>query len=187
MINNMDNDIKELKEKGVTSWLIKTDNNIEKIKFDFQHLMDQCWTLTKETGCIVRNIGLDGKASWGVFKNELEQINRPSMLTSSIQAMLPKHYKVEDNDLDHNNCIFTIGTLTMKHFDKNDEMKEQHHFLIQHFRLIAMCTDNIIPFNRLMQLAYNAGQFEADRKKYDPQIVAFYDANKLGDIETYVK
>lgn len=185
---NDDVHIKELKERGLSSWLIVDSQKIIEMSFDFDRPIDKCWDLTKETGYIVRSIKLNGKTAWGPFKEMLEQIKKLLMLTQNMRQLLSKHYKVEKDDIEHNNCILTIGTISIKHFDKkNDKIWKSHHFLIQHFRIIAMCADNTITINKLLQLAYNAGQFNADRKKYDEKIVTFYDANKLGDIETYIK
>jgi hypothetical protein len=177
--------INELKERGLATWLIFDDQKIDEIPFDFNLSMDKCWNLTVETGNVVKSIGLNGKTSWAPFKERLDKIERPTVLTQKMKQLLSEHYKVEKDDFEHNNCTLTIDSISMKHFDKSDKLWESHHFLIQHFRIIAMC-DDMIPINKLLQLAYNAGQFNADRKKYDERVIAFYDANKLGDIGTYI-
>jgi len=179
--------IDDLKKNGLRSWIVCLPSKIIEFPFDFDQPSETCWNLTSLTGNAVRSVGLDGLASWNPFKKILEERPETFELSSSIIELVSKHYNANQEDLQHSNSVLAIGEIVLTHNDKNDSNKEQHHFLIQHFRLVAMCANNTITITKLMQLAYNAGQFKAQRHIYDKSILEFYDANKLGDFGTYVK
>jgi hypothetical protein len=68
-----------------------------------------------------------------------------------------------------------------------DNTMEGDHFFIQHFRIPIVSKFNLTLL-KLLQIAYNAGQFKAQREKnyYNEKIISFYDANKLDKLETYL-
>lgn len=175
-----------LKQQGLVGWLAIEGNTIIESSFDFDLTTSYCWNMTKQTAHIVREQGLDGLASWAPFKQALETRDAQYTLAPGIAALVKKHYRADKDDTQHAKSILKIGNVVLEHNDVNDELKECHHFLIQHFRIAAMCTDSKITIAKLMQLAYNAGQLNAQRNKYNNSIIAFYDEHKLGDITTFI-
>lgn len=175
-----------LKQQGLHGWLAIEDNTVIDLPVDFDLLTSHCWNMTKQTARIVREQGLDGLAYWAPFKRILDTRNEKYELTPSIVALVKKHYRVDKEDTQHDKSILKIGNILIEHNDINDELKECHHFLIQHFRIIAMCTNGKITIAKLMQLAYNAGQLNAQRAKYNNSIIAFYDEHKLGNMATFI-
>lgn len=72
--------------------------------------------------------------------------------------------------------------------DDSDEVTsewEVHHFLIQHGRIVKKNDASLL---RLLQIAYNAGQFNASvsSQTYTDEMRSFYRQNKLNNIESYV-
>jgi len=63
---------------------------------------------------------------------------------------------------------------------------ERHHYLLQHGRIINNNPDGSLV--RLMQIAYNIGQFRAEQEKksYPVKQLAYYNENKLDKISSYI-
>jgi len=175
-----------LKQRGLNGWLAIEDNTVIEIPFDFDLPTSHCWNMTKQTARIVREQELDGLASWAPFKRTLDMRDEKYTLTPNIVALVKKHYRVDKDDTQHAKSTLKIGYVILENNDINDELKECHHFLIQHFRIAAMCINDKITIAKLMQLAYNAGQLNAQRDKYNSSIIAFYDEHKLGDMATFI-
>lgn len=66
------------------------------------------------------------------------------------------------------------------------EKWEKHHFLLQHGRIIHNNPDGSLL--RLMQIAYNIGQFRAEQEKksYPVKQLAYYRTHKLEKLNTYI-
>jgi len=62
---------------------------------------------------------------------------------------------------------------------------EYHHFFLQHVRIPTLNFNQAL-LMRLMQIAYNAGQFNACLDHYTPDIKEYYANNKLHCLETYM-
>lgn len=64
---------------------------------------------------------------------------------------------------------------------------EQEHFLVQLFRIPKLANFEL-PFVKLMQLAYNAGQLQAklDTNAYEADVTSFINQNNLINIDTYI-
>lgn len=66
--------------------------------------------------------------------------------------------------------------------DADGKMNEANHFIIQCLRIPFK---NAFTQRRLMQVAYNIGQFKACISEYEPEYVAMFYAMGLDKIETY--
>lgn len=67
--------------------------------------------------------------------------------------------------------------------------KEINHFFIQHFRIPKLMNYEVSVL-KLLQIAYNAGQFKAERenkKSYSKKILNFYDKYNLDKISAFAK
>ena len=66
------------------------------------------------------------------------------------------------------------------------EQWERHHYLLQHGRIIKKNPDGDL--RRLMQIAYNAGQFkcELEKETYNLEQIRYYIINDLNKVTTYI-
>ena len=65
------------------------------------------------------------------------------------------------------------------------EQWEYHHFFLQHVRIPTLNFDQA-SLMRLMQIAYNAGQYSACLDHYSAELKKYYIDNKLDCLETYM-
>lgn len=130
-----------------------------------------------------------GQSSWGLLKDNFKKYHFINSLSETIKSVkIEKDFtkkinyiKKEDDD-EHENVIIQIGEITL------DNKIEHHHFFIQHYRIIIK-EDYKLNVQKLMQIAFNVGQYKAhnELKPEDySEIHAFYKENKLNDIETYI-
>ena len=63
---------------------------------------------------------------------------------------------------------------------------ERHHYLLQHGRIIHNNPEGSLV--RLMQIAYNIGQFNAEQEKksYPVKLLTYYRSHKLEKLITYI-
>lgn len=64
---------------------------------------------------------------------------------------------------------------------------ERHHYLLQHGRIVKNNEDGNL--QRLLQIAYNAGQFKAELEKetYPVEQLKYYIINELNKVTTYIE
>jgi hypothetical protein len=139
-----------------------------------------------------------GLEKWQEFKAILNKYDNTSHFIISGKILK----LVDDRKINYNASKFedsdakiTIGTETF-----SNENTEQH-FLVQLFRLSKLSRDTsssssttppYMTLTKLMQIAYNIGQFEAvrerddDKRIYSTNVREFYIANKLNKMSTYV-
>lgn len=125
------------------------------------------WHLIFYYGKYIRSKGKDGLESWNSIKNEIPDIKL------SWKENAKRIYK----------DLRELGT-TGDNNDKKDEKWEEQHFLLQHGRIIKNNEGNLM---RLMQIAYNSGQFcEANQKNYSEEQKQYYSEHNLNNMFTYL-
>lgn len=94
-------------------------------------------------------------------------------------------YKFDKDDEDHNNSKATLN--------KSDIVLDNtvpiEHFLVQQLRISKMNNEKLIVV-KFMQLAYNIGQFMAQREvkgSYDENLLKIYSEEELDDITSYLE
>ena len=147
------------------------------------------WTETIAKGFQVRSLGLDGLAEWQPIKKE----HADDCVVGMIDGILLKPnipdlvnsggcLRINEDKKDLTDAQFILDNLVL------DNSDPKGHFLIQHFRIPIMCGARIHVV-KLLQIAYNVGQFQAirDENGYDDKINKFYDQHKLYDLHTYIE
>lgn len=145
------------------------------------------WNEIKLLGQEVRSKKLDGLVAWGKVKGKLSNY---VMATHSDGIQLNKQfeelsesldYKREEDDTDHAKVILSMGDIVL------DNTVDYEHFFIQLFRIPKMMNYKL-PVVKIMQIAYNVGQFTSCIAEgvYQPDIVLFFYENNLENLLTYV-
>jgi len=137
-------------------------------------LLKLLWTEMIQYGYNVRSKGKDGLVAWTNIK----------VFIPGLKITWTEHSKTIYESL----LAFGVSP-TDETYEASGMTKEEwdrDHFLIQHGRIIKNNLDGTLV--RLMQIAYNAGQFRAEREKnsYNPIKLKYYDDNKLDELETYI-
>jgi len=155
--------------------------------------INELWNSIIEYGYNIRKISIQtnndfniGQKAWQLLKDnfsnyEFEIDNKKHDKLDCINELKGEYIKSED-DKDHENVIIKIENIIL------DNTKEHEHFFIQHYR-ISKTVDNKLSVQKLMQIAYNIGQYKATRdinNKYDKEIIKYYEENNLDKIETYI-
>lgn len=126
-----------------------------------------------------------GQKAWQLLKDnftnyefEIDNIKKDKLDCINI---LQKEYIREYDDEDHERVKINIDNIIL------DNKIENEHFFIQHYR-IPITSNNKLSVQKLMQIAYNVGQFRATRENniYDEKIVKYYDDNELDKLKTYI-
>lgn len=143
------------------------------------------WNQIKQAGKDVRNdiiindlASITGKYKWNELEEEL------------LKSILENHFFSYSNELLNrqesfkfhlnNNEIFAVenNILGVKNAGKE-------HFFIQLFRIPHLNPNNL-PFIKLMQIAFNIGQFMACFKDYPEIIQNYFVINHLDNISSYI-
>lgn len=137
----------------------------------------------KQAGRTARHlqIGFDG---WQPLKKKFGCIDLKIDLNF---GPFPDIIYSEGDEIGHENATVNIGNFIFSYKVKDDKSNEHEHFIVQHFRIVLMCENNI-PLVKLLQIAYNIGQFEVEvlNGSYPAEVVKFYNENKMGKITTYI-
>ena len=142
--------------------------------------LQDLWNSIVKKGYYIRFAGKDGLKSWQPIKTELSEFDISFSFNKNIFNLANEMYFVHPDDNDHQNAKFIFNNI------KLDNTIELHHFFIQHFRIPKMINAEKISLLKLMQIAYNAGQFLASRNCYPIEVLNFYDDNNMGKLETYI-
>ena len=129
----------------------------------------------------------NGLVGWQTYKAQFEKTVIAGFETGipvkqAILDLFRQVYQADIDDKDHAKAKMIIGSVEMTN------TIESNHFFIQHAR-IPLMAGNKISVLKLLQIAYNAGQFAAERESenvYDATILEFYDSSKLAQLATYV-
>jgi hypothetical protein len=149
--------------------------------------LSDLWIDTMAEGYLVRKNGLDGLESWQPLKKKytgmyIDDYKDGIPVKKKYLSIAKNKYIIGSDKTDHKDSKFKIGDINL------DNRIEAHHFYIQHFR-IPNLEKNKLSVLKLLQIAYNAGQFKSERKNnpiYCNAFIKFYDKNKLNQIETYI-
>jgi len=128
----------------------------------------------KQYGKYTRSNKLDGLTQWNKLKGIFQESRNKVKWNPDVKRIFVEMR----SDLKLQECMDEV---------KDKDIWEKHHFYLQHARVPTL-NYNDASLNRLMQIAYNAGQFEAmrDDEFYDDEKKRYYANNKLGNIETYM-
>ena len=105
-------------------------------------------------------------------------------ISPKIKEIIDRAYRANHRDVDHTEVTFTDPVRGL--FVVLSNTVESEHFFIQHFRIPAM-ENYVLSEKKYAQIAYNAGQFLADREngKYSQEIMDYYDLLCLGEWQTF--
>ncbi len=148
--------------------------------------LGELWTNILDIGYGVRNSNRSGLDSWQPLKTTygkyyVKGYESGIPILEETKFLSDGRYVIGTDKKDHTDSKFEINGKIL------DNQVEKYHFLIQHFR-IPILGNYKLPILKILQIAYNAGQFKASVEKgeYSTDIVNFYRANNLGSIETYL-
>ena len=144
------------------------------------------WNLAYNTGIAVKKSRGNGLDLWqplkSFFNNCYLQDYDKISVNNNIKTLSEKinfTYTVDDMD----DAIVKIDGKEYKN------KFEVHHFFVQHFR-IPLLEKEKLSMTKLMQIAYNAGQFKSARDQGDyeddEKMLDFYDKNDLSNITTFI-
>jgi hypothetical protein len=156
----------------------------EKTSVDTQEALYELFDTVVEYGKQVRGRDLDGLESWTKIKGLFS--SAPGQCEWEIER------KIDGETVSNLSAIYDYvhDVLGMKggdededHVDKKDW--EKYHFYLQ---LTRIAKKNECSLVRLMQVAYNVGQFQADLEDpaYTEAVKGFYDEHKMGSLHSYV-
>jgi hypothetical protein len=135
------------------------------------------WKKVIDEGYQVRSNKLDGQASWQPLKNKYAAMDLSYNIKRDEIMELLKSY---DGDQDDLRKITIDPDLTL------DNSIEVEHFFLQHFRIPYLAKGNHLPLVKMMQIAYNVGQFKASGESYPKDLIEFYNDHKMDDINFYL-
>jgi hypothetical protein len=138
------------------------------------------WKKVIDEGYRVRSSKLDGQASWQPLKNKYTSIDLKYTIKRDEIIELLKSYEVTDSEEPD------LLKITIDPDIKLDNSIEVEHFFVQHFRIPFLAKNNELPLVKLMQIAYNVGQFKASKESYPKDLIDFYYDHKLDDIDFYL-
>jgi len=116
---------------------------------------------------------------WQLYKNTYSAI-KDMFRTSKSYKKLFDSINYISTGTDDNECTININGKTY------NSGLEKFHLLVQLFRIPKLSGFNL-PFVKTLQLAYNAGQLQAniDKGEYQMELVEFVKNNKLTEVTTY--
>lgn len=144
-------------------------------------MIRELWQDFIQYGYTTRSTQSCGFTAWTIAKKHIVAIDTPfsswNNLSIDIFPVLKNNLKL------FGDTIMVDGVETNDHSDHT--IWEPHHFLLQHGRIVAKNTPTI---QRLLQIAYNAGQLYAMRaiNAYTDGHMAFYDDTELNHVDTYI-
>jgi len=154
--------------------------------------INELWKSIIDYGYSVRKITIQtnndfniGQKAWQLLKDNFAnyqfEINNIKYDKLDCKNTLVVEYMKKDDDEDHEEVKIKIDDIIL------DNKIETEHFFIQHYR-IPITSNNKLSVQKLMQIAYNIGQFRANRENniYIIKIIEYYDDNNLDKLETYI-
>jgi hypothetical protein len=145
--------------------------------------ISKLWQEMINYGYDVNKTGQNGLVMWQPMKTKYDNMMSLGKVDNPVvQRIIYNNIVMGSDDIDLSDLKFVIDDVIL------DNKIENHHFFIQHFRIPMISKFNLTRL-KLLQIAYNAGQFKARREKnyYDEKIMTFYDNNKLDQIQTYLE
>jgi hypothetical protein len=135
------------------------------------------WDAIIKYGHEIRSSNKDGFAGWVAIKQKLTPFDFKLEWTEASKLFAKE---LEARGVNNSDSFETSGLAT-------HELWEKNHFLFQHGRIIRNSPEATLV--RLLQIAYNVGQFNAEneKNKYSSELLAFYHTNKLDKLTTFIK
>ena len=134
------------------------------------NLLNELWNIIINYGYETRVKAKDGLERWNVIKKLFPEFALTWKDSSKkiYQDLLDLGVIEEETRLSH-------------------EEWERHHYLLQHGRIIKYNPEGSLV--RLMQIAYNVGQFKAEQEKknYPVKQLTYYKKNNLDNLTTYIE
>uniref|UniRef100_A0A6C0EFP6 Uncharacterized protein n=1 Tax=viral metagenome TaxID=1070528 RepID=A0A6C0EFP6_9ZZZZ len=138
------------------------------------------WKFTINYGTYVRKNKLNGLESWQLLKKMFGTVNKSYDLNLENLEELRKKVDYKEIGKEDENAKLTVDGTEMSNDIEHD------HFFVQLFRLPKVNNkDGKLQFLKLMQIAYNIGQFKAEN--YDKSVAHFFKKHKMRKLRTYVK
>jgi len=141
--------------------------------------IEQTWDRVVHYGYKQRSEKFDGKKIWQDLSSFYSLFNFPiGDIASPFLQELVKQVDIKELVDD---VSITIGTQTLL------KSSDLDHPIVQLVRLPAKCQFRI-SFVILMQIAFNVGQYELEKKRgtLSPEVVEFVERNELNKMATYV-
>lgn len=145
---------------------------------------EELWINYENIGYISRNTGQDGLKTWKQLKDTVSDSLLGGQISDELVKIINRGYMIGHDDVDHRDVTFTDKSNSLDSMLHNVE--EIDHFFIQHLR-IPILANLKLTRRKFAQIAYNAGQFRAEKEKntYNQDVVTYYDKNNLGNYQTY--
>ncbi len=166
-LKSLTNDVKDLIDESINEFSLTNTLTLQ-----------QLWNILVNHGYEVRSTGQDGLNEWQPYKNTLKnyKIDVELKVDNGIKYLCEEHYNSDEG-------IFVYNDIEI-----NNEV-ESAHFLIQHCRIPKLMNFKL-SILKLLQIAYNAGQFLAEQyvnNTYPDEIINMYYENNMDKLTTYVK
>lgn len=145
------------------------------------------WDEIQNYGYNVRKNNLDGLKDWQEPKAKYSKFYIAGredgiIMNNNFHNIENKiQYIIGQDTKDHQDVIVKIDNIEL------DNRIDKYHFFIQHFR-IPKLENYKLSVLKLLQIAYNSGQFKADAEanKHDKKVIDFYYDNDLDKITTFI-
>lgn len=158
--------------------------------------LEQIWKLVTIYGTVTRLGDLDGLKKWNELKANLEKCSSGAFSTRWLDVAVARYYHMKKSEPEGG-----LGLLeTVDECGDIKQIWDYNHFFLQHARIPKNNRDkfpeglNDVTFVTLMQIAYNAGQLNAEMnvKKNPfylaehPNWITYYSAEKLSSFTSYI-
>lgn len=148
--------------------------------------LGELWDQMVNHGYYVRIHDKNGLEEWQPYKKLYSNYYLEGLdgidIDNHVKYLCGEFYKPHGKEDEES--IFEYGDLKLKN------TIDYNHFFVQHCR-IPKLMDYKVSVLKFLQIAYNAGQFSAERKlnkdSYDQKILDFYDQNSWNNIDTFAK
>jgi len=148
---------------------------------DYEMTIQDLWYKIMNEGYEIRKLKCDGYVNWQPIKKRYSLIQTEYDVHKSFKKLMENIiFKIgEKQDLDDLKII-------VDEFELDNEI-EKDHFFVQLFR-IPKLENYKLKVVKVLQIAYNIGQFKAEleKKSYDNKIINFFVKNNLDKFETYI-
>lgn len=144
------------------------------------------WEYMINVGYDVYHNKRNGYDEWQIWKSILSNMKLPNYdnldINQNIIKIIKDHLIIKNDKNEYVDCCFYT-----KQFNICNNEKEIYHFFIQMFR-ISLMSNYRLSLLKLLQIAYNIGQYNAARikKEYIDDINNFFDEHNLGNLETFI-
>jgi hypothetical protein len=152
----------------------------------------------KSFGYQVRKNKYDGLEYWNKIKKYLlneENIDLVKRINNTIGLDWNLNIKIDNFNTNNLNIIYDYVRDELKMYGEendieiyslNKEILERNHFYLQ---LVRIPKNNKLDLIRLLQIAYNLGQFscvKTEEEYYNSEVINFFEQNNLDELKTYI-